>query len=409
MKSNDKVIDVPADESPSYLNKGIAGLTETIHEIKRRKYEAKQLAKKQDYDQQLKRSEWLQTHSDFVTFLDNEPLLINRLKEHHLHLKDSFCNETGRPSPEKLLSMLFPYVDLKKDKLNKDNKGPSCRTFVAEGTETVRLLVRRAVKQKQEWGVNENLISILIKPSTFFELPSKLMLDVEKAFKICDNKLNCSFHIFLASELIMSQIADFHIDRGAIACGHVTPPTEEWLKEYIRARMGFKCNATALRILAFDQIADTSNLGSVIRTAAAFGIDVVVLSEDSCDAWYRRSVRVSMGHIFMIPVVRVQDLSSFLRFIEAEHSIVSYAAMAHESEAQLRLEDISVGDFGCQWCLVVGNEANGISSNVFQACRSSITIGTVSSVDSLSLPIATAVLLHGVKEREKKLHLNKAT
>lgn len=55
------------------------------------------------------------------------------------------------------------------------------------------------------------------------------------------------------------------------------------------------------RVLAIDTTYDTANLGGMIRSASAFGVDALLLSDDSCDAWYRRSVRVSMGHIFRVP------------------------------------------------------------------------------------------------------------
>lgn len=70
------------------------------------------------------------------------------------------------------------------------------------------------------------------------------------------------------------------------------------------------------RVLAIDTTYDAANLGGMIRSASAFGVDALLLSDDSCDAWYRRSVRVSMGHIFRVPVVRCTDLAATLRELQ---------------------------------------------------------------------------------------------
>ena len=84
-----------------------------------------------------------------------------------------------------------------------------------------------------------------------------------------------------------------------------------------------ECRQTVLRddrgswrVLAIDTTYDAANLGGMIRSASAFGVDALLLSDDSCDAWYRRSVRVSMGHIFRVPVVRCVDLAATLRELQ---------------------------------------------------------------------------------------------
>ena len=159
------------------------------------------------------------------------------------------------------------------------------------------------------------------------------------------------------------------------------------------------CIQSNLRLLALDGISDAANMGSMIRCAAAFGIDALVLSRDCCDPWYRRSVRVSMGHIFHVPVVRVDDLSCTLCRLSSSNNITSYAAVI-DQDADCILERMERGQVPRSWCCVMGNEANGISKAVVQACNHRLRIEMVDGVDSLSVPIATGILLHGLKERE---------
>jgi tRNA G18 (ribose-2'-O)-methylase SpoU len=71
-------------------------------------------------------------------------------------------------------------------------------------------------------------------------------------------------------------------------------------------------------VLFVDKVTDVSNLGSLIRSASAFGVCAVVLSRDSCDPYYRKSVRASMGHVFRVPVIRVEELGRTIQKIKEE-------------------------------------------------------------------------------------------
>jgi tRNA G18 (ribose-2'-O)-methylase SpoU len=169
-------------------------------------------------------------------------------------------------------------------------------------------------------------------------------------------------------------------------------------------------------------------MGSIIRTAAAFSIDAIILSDDSCDAWYRQSVRTSMGHVISVPIIRVADwekdfskvaarddnvkrngLASCLRWLRECLNVECFAAVVDDTG------DINDGkdgdgtcfpplvslesslDCGCRsWCCVLGNEGHGIRDVVIQECEKRLKIGMASGVDSLSLPIAAGILMFGL-------------
>ena len=118
-------------------------------------------------------------------------------------------------------------------------------------------------------------------------------------------------------------------------------------------------NTRGLRLLALDGISDTANLGTMIRCASAFGVDAVLLSPDCCDAWYRRAVRCSMGHIFCIPCIRVANLATLLKQLAngsagssgngsnasvppVSFKVTSYAAVIDRA-ADLVLEEVERG------------------------------------------------------------------
>jgi len=379
---------------------GFAG--ESNQEKKRKKWEAKQAKKKEIQERQSERQAWIEK-CQFCSQIS-----LDQVQKVRQQLSEDSDGDKYYTRDGSLSSLLRPYLDLK----DGPTKHDKAKMFIAEGTETVRVLVQQCLKS----NTNENnssvqVVSLLVKPATLFDEPVKLINDIQKLINTNNNGVNEKdessmeatappFHVLVGTEDSLSAVAGFHIARGALACGIVPQRDESWLDSFLDAKE--KMKSRQLRILALDGISDTANLGSMIRCSAAFGIDVIVLSNDCCDAWYRRSVRVSMGHIFNVPIVRVDDLAGTIRnnFSSSQRNITSYAAVI-DLDADLVLEQIGKDEIPQRWCCVMGNEGNGISKNVAMACTSRLRINMVHGVDSLSVPIATGILLHGIKEREK--------
>jgi len=232
---------------------------------------------------------------------------------------------------------------------------------------------------------------MLLKPSTFEDVKG----DVEERIKRLKGGGGGKeggyqgFKVYIADERIMKDIAGFQISRGALACG-VKPRGREG-GEFLSLLRG-RDKRAGFRVVAMDKISDTSNLGSIIRTCAAFGVDAVLLSGDSCDAWYRRSVRVSMGAVFKIPVYRTEDIRGTLEGCGRE-GVETYATTL--GEEAVGLEDLGVErDLGKAWCMVLGNEGAGVSPAVVGACQHKVKIQMRNGVDSLSVQIAAAVGIH---------------
>lgn len=237
--------------------------------------------------------------------------------------------------------------------------------FVAEGTETVRLLLRQVERMCSEWilgdrkgPIDENELirvrSIVCKPSVLMDPPVRLVDDVEAAMEamaLCNGARENdeqkqqqpqlpAFRVFVADEKVQNQLTGYGGARGAMACGRIpTNRDEDWLiNSFLRS-----LTKDRLRLLAVDGVSDTANLGSMIRSASAFGVDAILLSHTTCDAWYRRCIRVSMGHVFRVPTVRVKDLESVLRLLQEKYDVVSYAAVLKDCD--LVLERVPKGMF----------------------------------------------------------------
>lgn len=370
------------------------------HDYKRQKQLARERQRAEIMERDRARAEWVKENSHFVTFLDKEEELMRELDRMRIssfqHQHSHYGERNSNPRIAALSSLFAPYINIKESCADATPESEaSTVSFLAEGTEVARLLIRLSTDNENddEMSVHPSVTSILVKPSTFFESPVYLKGDVERA---ASETTTAPFHVFIASERIISKIAGFHISRGAMASGQVHKRDEAWMGKFLQRKLAKK--DSSIRLLALDQVSDTSNLGSIIRTAAGCEVDAIILSSDSCDAWYRRAIRVSMGHVFSIPVVRVNDLASYLSStLSAKHSVSSFAAVTDE-DADYTLERMK--QVPRRYCLVLGNEGDGISHRVAQASDSSVRIGMAVGVDSFSLPVAAGILMHGFRNKE---------
>ena len=366
-----------------------------IREEKRRRFEAKQQRRAgEGGGKNNARTRWLEQNSAFATVVAEA--------------------DVTPASP--LAALLAPYFDIRKEKSTEapssgrrsgrgeeeEEEGQEAtrprRLFIAEGTETVRLLIQQSGRARSDGTDALVVISIFSKPSVFFDPPVRLLGDVEEALARtpASNEPSPGFHVLVASEAVLSRVAGFPIARGALACGVVPEDRDEaWLRRFVRERLA---RDGRVRLLALDGIGDAANLGAMLRCASAFGVGAVVLSAACCDAWSRRSVRVSMGHVCRVPIVRVRDLAAEVRALAAAR-VRAYAAVL---DAARLLADVDRGGVPAAWCCVFGNEGHGISERVAEACAERIRIDIADGVDSLSVPVACGILLNGLKERERR-------
>ena len=140
----------------------------------------------------------------------------------------------------------------------------------------------------------------------------------------------------------------------------------------------------ARRVAVVDAVTDTTNIGAIFRSAAALGIDAVVLTRDSCDPLNRRSVRVSMGSVFLIPWTWVDDAVEDLRRLGFKT-----AAMA------LRDDSVSISDERLKQAerlaIILGTEGDGLPEDVISRADYTVRIPMSHHVDSLNVAAASAV------------------
>ena len=183
--------------------------------------------------------------------------------------------------------------------------------------------------------------------------------------------------IFVSDVSVLKELTGFPLTRGTL-CAMRRPPEPE--AEAI-------C-AGARRIAVLENIENPTNLGAVFRSAAALGVDAVLLTPDSTDPLYRRCVRVSMGTVFQAPWTHLEAWP--------EPGLSRLRAMGFRTAAlALRDDAVPVDDPALaaeeKLALILGTEGDGLRADTIAVCDHTVRIPMSHGVDSLNVAAASAV------------------
>lgn len=197
--------------------------------------------------------------------------------------------------------------------------------------------------------------------------------------------------VYTGSGEMLEQITGFHLHRGALAA--MDRPAPRAVEEVLDG---------ARRVVIVEDLVDHTNLGAIFRSAAALGMDAVLLSAASADPLYRRCIRVSMGTVFQVPWARfasgehpddgaspgvrsLQDLGFRVAALElTERAVPVYAP-------HLRGVD--------RLALVLGSEGPGVRGATLDACDDHVMIPMAAGVSSLNVAAAAAVAFWELRPR----------
>ena len=185
--------------------------------------------------------------------------------------------------------------------------------------------------------------------------------------------LSDSTPIYTGSREILSQITGYTLTRGVLCA--MQRPTPRDAAELVN-------NAT--RIAVIDGVSDTTNIGAIFRSAAALGIDAIVLTRTSCDAYNRRSIRVSMGSVFIIPWTWLDKPISSLK----NYGFKTVAMALKPNSIPLDSPTLQKEP---KLAIILGTEGDGLSDNVIAEADYSVIIPMHNNVDSLNVAAASAV------------------
>ncbi|MFD0702561.1 rRNA methyltransferase [Slackia equolifaciens] len=203
--------------------------------------------------------------------------------------------------------------------------------------------------------------------------------------------------IFVAPEDELKKLTGFALTRGILCAMRrpQLPSAEELIDQIAReksAAMGCVPEDVRLRVAVLEGIVDHTNVGAIFRSAAALGVDVVLVTPTCCDPLYRRAVRVSMGTVFQVPWTRIgENVHEWpAAGLERLHALgFKTAAMA------LSDDSIPLGASQLAACnrlaLVFGTEGDGLAQQTIAGCDYTVRIPMKHHVDSLNVAAASAV------------------
>ena len=141
------------------------------------------------------------------------------------------------------------------------------------------------------------------------------------------------------------------------------------------------------KYILLQNVADPSNVGAIIRTAEALGLDGAVLSKGGCDIFNPKALRASMGSIFRLPVAVAEDMTAAVSKMTAEGFLTVASVVSPKARS---VTEIDLGS-GC--AVVIGNEANGVSQDLIDVCSLSATIPMKGRAESFNAANAATIIM----------------
>ena len=178
--------------------------------------------------------------------------------------------------------------------------------------------------------------------------------------------------VYTGSRELLSKLTGYTLTRGVLCAMRRKP--EPKLDEILK---------DARRVCVIDSVCDTTNIGAIFRSAAALGIDAVLLTRSSCDPLNRRSIRVSMGNVFLVPWTWLDDYADL-------HSLGFKTAAMALSDNSISLSDPILKEQE-RLAIIMGTEGEGLPQKTIEDADFVVRIPMYHQVDSLNVAAAAAV------------------
>lgn len=185
--------------------------------------------------------------------------------------------------------------------------------------------------------------------------------------------------VYTAEESVLAQLTGFHLTRGMLCA--MRRPKLPSVEEVCRS---------ARRIVVLENVMNPTNIGAIFRSAAALGMDAVLLTCAGSDPLYRRASRVSMGNVFLIPWTYLPEEGDWTQLLRAFGFRTVAMALRDDS---VRLDDPRLAAEE-KLAIVMGTEGDGLASTTIASCDYTVKIPMYHGVDSLNVAAASAVAFY---------------
>ena len=182
--------------------------------------------------------------------------------------------------------------------------------------------------------------------------------------------------VYTADDSVLAQLTGYHLTRGVLcAMGRSPLPGVQQIIQ------------NAKRIAVLENVMNPTNVGAIFRSAAALGMDAVLLTPGCSDPLYRRSVRVSMGTVFQIPWTFLPENTAWPELL---HDLGFKTAALALTDDSVSINDPRLAQEE-KLALALGSEGDGLADNTIAGCDYTVKIPMFHGVDSLNVAAASAV------------------
>jgi tRNA G18 (ribose-2'-O)-methylase SpoU len=186
--------------------------------------------------------------------------------------------------------------------------------------------------------------------------------------------------MYVTTPEVLKGIIGFKFHSGVMGIGRRKPAVS--LEEFEPVRRE-RCT-----LVVCPELISAQNIGSLVRVCAALGVDGMVLGEKCCDPFWRQSIRISMGTIFYLPVVRSNNLAEDLEKLRGR----GFESIAAVLDADA--ENLDHAGRGPKTAILFGNESRGLDREIVDRCDRRVTIPMREGIDSLNVTIAAGIFLY---------------
>lgn len=244
---------------------------------------------------------------------------------------------------------LVKHIKKLKDKKYRDESNE----YIVEGVK----LIEEAVKE------NAKIKKIIVCEDTTrtYEIPTNVMLEIAK------------YECIYVTDKIFSSITQVTNPQGIMAIIEKSNPNQE-------------IDYSQDIIVALDDVQDPGNLGTILRTVDSIGLNQIIVSKETADAFNPKVVRSTMGAIFRINIIEVEDLKQAIKEIKKHH----FKLMVTSLQTENSIYDI---DFRKK-IIVIGNESNGVSKEIQDMADEKAKIPMLGQTESLNASVAAGIVMY---------------
>ena len=192
-------------------------------------------------------------------------------------------------------------------------------------------------------------------------------------------RLGAEVPVFTAPDSVLVRLTGFHLTRGMLCCmrRRALPSAEALCRD-------------ARRVAVLENVMNPTNIGAIFRSAAALGMDAVLLTSAGSDPLYRRASRVSMGNVFLIPWTYLPEEGDWTQLLRS-FGFRTVAMALRDDSVQLDDPRLAAEE---KLAIVMGTEGDGLASTTIASCDYTVKIPMYHGVDSLNVAAASAVAFY---------------